>query len=596
MDTTISDFVHAGSLEELKVKRKLVVHGRHRPILVIYEGGQVFALDNRCPHMGFPLERGSVDDGILTCHWHHARFELTSGCTFDLWADDAPTCPVEIRAGGEIWVKPVFRYRDPVEHWHGRLEAGLEHNLRLVIAKAIHGQLAAGVTPSDVMRQAALFGARNRDGWDTGLTILTALGHVSAFLSEEDQHLALFHGVRHVANDCDGEAARRERAPLPGRPDLATLKRWLRRWLSVRHRDAAERTIMTAIAGGASPAALVDLLFAAETDRIYADGGHSLDFINKAFECLDIIGWQHAADVLPSVVGQMAAARGAEERTAWRQPIDLSDLCQQAGSELPQLFTSHRAPRWSDHTRLAESLLGDDPAAIIDAIAGAARDGATPADVGRALSYAATLRVARFGTANEHSDWETAHHVFTYSNAVHQALKRIEEKEIDTAEPIEAVRALLHGAMALYLARYLNVPPAALPGEGGDRLDGLPAAANDIRAALLDALDRQQQVDAAAQLVARHLVLGHSPQSLIATLVHVLLREDAGFHAYQMLEAGVRQFREWGSGDQGRHILIAVARYMAAHFPTARAHLQTAEIARRLMRGSELHSDVQVAR
>ena len=41
---------------------------------------------------GFPLDRGSVEDGILTCHWHHARFELASGCTFDLWADDVPTC------------------------------------------------------------------------------------------------------------------------------------------------------------------------------------------------------------------------------------------------------------------------------------------------------------------------------------------------------------------------------------------------------------------------------------------------------------------------------------------------------------------------
>jgi hypothetical protein len=40
-------------------------------------------------------------------------------------------------------------------------------------------------------------------------------------------------------------------------------------------------------------------------------------------------------------------------------------------------------------------------------------------------------------------------------------------------------------------------------------------------------------------------------------LAHAVLREDAGFHAYQMLEAGVRQFREWGDGDQGGHILIA---------------------------------------
>ena len=80
MDMPTSEFVRAGCLAELKAKGRLVVHGRHLPILVIYDGGRVFALDNRCPHMGFPLDRGSVEDGILTCHWHHARFDLASGC------------------------------------------------------------------------------------------------------------------------------------------------------------------------------------------------------------------------------------------------------------------------------------------------------------------------------------------------------------------------------------------------------------------------------------------------------------------------------------------------------------------------------------
>ena len=593
MENTTSDFVRAGSLEDLRAKGRLVVHGRHRPVLLVQEGGQVFALDNRCPHMGFPLDRGSVEDGILTCHWHHARFELASGCTFDLWADDVPTCPVEIRAGGEIWVKPVFSYADPVGHWRQRLADGLAHNLSLVLAKAVNGQLAAGLSPSDVVRQVALFGTRNRDGWDTGLTILTALGQLLPFLSEEETHLALFHGARRVAADCDGAAPSRARSPLASQPDLATLKGWLRRWATVRHRDAAERTVLTAIARGASPAALADLLFTAETDRAYADGGHSLDFINKAFECLDVIGWEHAADVLPSVVGQMVAARGAEERTAWRQPIDLIALCQRAGLEVPHLFTvGDNVKGWSDHVTLSESLLGDDPAAIISALTAAARGGATPSDLGRALAYAAALRVARFGTANEHSDWETAHHVFTYANAVHQALKRIGS---GASEPVEAARGLLHGAMALYLARYLNVPPAALPGDGGEELDDLPVAAEEIRAALLDTFDRQQQIGAAARLVARHLTLDHSPDALIATLAQALLREDAGFHAYQMLEAGVRQFHEWGNCDQGRHILIAVVRYLAAHFPTQRALLQTTDIASRLMRGGELHREVQAA-
>src|SRR5258708_19171262 len=89
-------------------------------------------------------------------------------------------------------------------------------------------------------------------------------------------------------------------------------------------------------------------------------------------------------------------------------------------------------------------------------------------------------------------------HKTTFSNAVHQALKRI---DVATPEPVEAVRALLHGAMALYLARYLNVPPASLPGERGDSLNDLPVAAKEICAALLDAFDRQRQIDSAARLV-----------------------------------------------------------------------------------------------
>jgi nitrite reductase/ring-hydroxylating ferredoxin subunit len=589
MDVPSREFVPAGSLEELKAKGRLVLHGGHRPILVIYDRGRVFALDNRCPHMGFPLERGSVEDGILTCHWHHARFELESGCTFDLWADDVPTFPTELR-DGDVWVKTASGYADSAAHWRQRLTDGLAHDLGLVIAKAVHAQLAADVPAAEIVRQVALFGAQNRDGWGVGLTILIALANLLPVLPEEEAYLAVFHGARRVAMDCDGEPPRRERAPLGSRPDPAALKRWLRRWTTVRHREAAERTLLTAIAAGLSPAVLADALLAAETERVFADTGHSLDFISKAFECLDMIGWEHAPAVLPTVVGQMVAARGAEESTAWRQPVDLVALCDNATGELPQLFAAGRGVRgWSNHAALARELLGDDPVGIIDALKTAIGAGATPTDLSRSLAYGAALRVARFGNANEHGDWETAHHVFTYSNALDQMLRRVGTANGDSH--VTAVRGVLHGAMALYLTRYLNVPPARIPGEGGEQLDDLPADVGTIRDALLDAFDRQRQVDLAARLVARHLKLGHSPQTLIATLAHATLREDAGFHAYQILEAGVRQFTEWDDVDAGRHILIAVTRYLAAHSPTERAALQTADIARRLMRGGELHQE-----
>ena len=65
MDMADKEFVLAGSLEELKAKARLVMHGGHRPILVIYDQGRVFAFDNRCPHASddrllytFTLRRG----------------------------------------------------------------------------------------------------------------------------------------------------------------------------------------------------------------------------------------------------------------------------------------------------------------------------------------------------------------------------------------------------------------------------------------------------------------------------------------------------------------------------------------------------------
>jgi hypothetical protein len=59
-----------------------------------------------------------------------------------------------------------------------------------------------------------------------------------------------------------------------------------------------------------------------------------------------------------------------------------------------------------------------------------------------------------------------AHHVFTYANAVHRMLKRIEGTDRDGH--FDAERGILHGVMALYLARYINAPPARIPGGGGD--------------------------------------------------------------------------------------------------------------------------------
>ncbi len=232
--------IHVARLAELEERGVLVVRGPDRPIAVFAHAGKVFAVDNRCPHLGFPLDRGTVADGILTCHWHHARFDLASGCTFDLWADDVPRYDVIVR-DGEVYVDPGGRHAEPRGHYHRRLREGLEQDIDLIQAKCIIGLMDAGAETGQIVRDVALFGVANRDDWASGLTSLTALANLAPRLLRETAYLALCQGARRVASDCSGQPARRERRTLETTAlDLATLKRWLRYWTLVRHRDGAD--------------------------------------------------------------------------------------------------------------------------------------------------------------------------------------------------------------------------------------------------------------------------------------------------------------------------------------------------------------------
>src|SRR5213592_2232445 len=278
--------VRVASLAELRAVGRLVVHVGRRTLCLFADGDDVHAVDNRCPHMGFPLHRGSIADGILTCHWHHARFDLCTGGTFDQWADDLRRFPVEVR-GDDVFVD-LGPLDDPVAHQRRRLRDGLERDIPLVAAKATISLVEADPTGVDVFRSALDFGVERRGGgWFRGLTTLTCLMNLVPGLDADDRTVALYHGVADVAADSAGEPPHFRLDPLPGQADQSQLARWFRGFIEVRDAEGAERALVSAAQAGASPEQLADMLFAAATDHRYLDGGHTLDFVNKALEALD---------------------------------------------------------------------------------------------------------------------------------------------------------------------------------------------------------------------------------------------------------------------------------------------------------------------
>ncbi|MCL6454350.1 MAG: Rieske 2Fe-2S domain-containing protein [Alicyclobacillus sp.] len=581
--------MRVGTVAEVTEQGPKVMKG----IAVFAHEGQLYAVENRCPHMGFPLHLGSVCDGILTCHWHHARFDVCSGGTLDPWADDVPVHDLQV-ADGVVYVNPrPRRQRDAA--WHlRRLREGLEQNLSLIIAKAVVALVSLGVPEAEIARVGMEFGTTyRREGWGSGLTILTANLNVLPKLDTYGRILALFQGLVHVARDCAGRPPRHQLQPLPPTDfNLERFTQWYRNCVEVRDTEGAERILHTALAAGADDAALADLMVIAATDHFYLDGGHILDFHNKAFEAVAQVGADVRAAVLTSLIPALANPTRSEELQNWRAPVDLVGPLRAAFAELesgigpgPDGGNARATAVPLDEADFVQTVLGDDPRRTVAALTDALRAGVAPARLAQLVTLAAALRMVHFHTQNDFADWIAVLHTFTNAHAVHQRLRA-------SRHPL-LVRGVYHVAMRIYLDRFLNIPSAPLP--RGD-LAAKAGYTTDL-AELLQICDRQQQVTEAANWVAQYLDEGAPLGPLWNTLGHLFLREDAEFHTFQCYEAAVQEFDLWAGSDSPlrdraqRSLLYGLTRYLAAHAPTARELPTVARIAWRLHRGDKLFED-----
>jgi 3-phenylpropionate/trans-cinnamate dioxygenase ferredoxin subunit len=72
-------FVQIGVIGEMESGDMRAVQVNGREVLVARVGNEYFATDNRCPHMGGNLSRGTLQGTIVTCPRHGSRFDLSGG-------------------------------------------------------------------------------------------------------------------------------------------------------------------------------------------------------------------------------------------------------------------------------------------------------------------------------------------------------------------------------------------------------------------------------------------------------------------------------------------------------------------------------------
>ncbi|NQZ56260.1 MAG: Rieske (2Fe-2S) protein, partial [Lentisphaeraceae bacterium] len=106
------------------------------------------ACENRCPHMGYPMNKGTIRDGILTCAWHNWQFDIDTGGCYRGACDDLQTYPVKVE-DDKVWIQ-LF---EPYEHFAmqaNRLIEGMRASDAYLQAKAVSMMFKTGGKVADV--------------------------------------------------------------------------------------------------------------------------------------------------------------------------------------------------------------------------------------------------------------------------------------------------------------------------------------------------------------------------------------------------------------------------------------------------------------
>ena len=100
MPNSESNFVRVAELKDVPEGTPKAIRAEGRSIALFQHQGTFYATDNQCPHMGYPLTRGRVRNGVFTCDWHGWSYDMRGGGCFTGGCDDLDTFPVEARDGG----------------------------------------------------------------------------------------------------------------------------------------------------------------------------------------------------------------------------------------------------------------------------------------------------------------------------------------------------------------------------------------------------------------------------------------------------------------------------------------------------------------
>ena len=506
-----------------------------RSVALFNEAGRIYATDNQCPHMGYPLTRGVVRNGVVTCDWHGRRFDLEGGGCFNNMCDDLTVFPVEIRGGDQVWIQVEEEgYRRKEVHLE-LLREGLLHQDRWTISKAL-ALLSRGGVPREEVVAVVLrhFGRRvaSSGGDEAG----TDLGRLVGGLAVADRYdgadqLACLATAATAASG--GAASRLRVVPLPEPVTFERIEDWVRVFSRNGQANRIERCLFTARSRG-DTGRILPLLFECAVQPGFLGFGENLVTLACLAEVADRFGWESSSELVLNLgsrtVGQGRGEPELFRRDAIRKMRDLAGVIDEA-AESPGDGLEF------DEDGLAADLLSGDLERSFDSLARALQSGVSLQRLITTFLLVAADRMART-PVNVDAGWSCLTLELELARSLRTALR--------IGGPRVAAMGLFHAAWHLFADRWLNIPARPL----SEPPEAAPLAAASAGEGVEEVARAVQTLDVhgAGERASGYLAGGLDADLLLQRLGVLILWNDTGARVLPTLCAVADEF----AGTRGR--------------------------------------------
>lgn len=297
------NLVNLGPVPELGERGRAVLKVEGRQIALFETEGRLFAINNRCPHEGYPLVEGSLKkDCKLACNWHGWTFDLASGQATQ--GRDAVKTYAVTRVNGDILVDltPESEEIRRAKAYGELDEAVAEHDYER-IARSLARLEVAGEGEEAILRH--VIGnsiTRFERGFGHAFAGLADWLALRAGEEQSRRRTALLEAVGHISWDM----LMGTDAPLP-----TGVKRWNAKACLAALEDMKETEAIAYVRGAFAEGHGFDAVKPVFLELIfshYAGFGHPAIYVMKAEELINRLGDEVALPLALSIARYLCHA------------------------------------------------------------------------------------------------------------------------------------------------------------------------------------------------------------------------------------------------------------------------------------------------